>query len=49
LHAPLPIGALQALEFVVHADLAIGALQVLVIKSLCLFARSSSHWGFAGD
>jgi len=35
------------LEFVVHAALAIGAFQVLVIKSLCLFARSSSHRGFA--
>jgi len=44
----LAIRALQMLEFVVHTALAIGALQVLVIKSLCLFARCSCHWGFAG-
>ena len=31
-----------------HAALAIGALQVLVVTSLCLFARCSCHRGFTG-
>ena len=44
----LPSGLCRCLNFVVHATLAIGALQVLVIKSLCLFARCSCHRGFAG-
>jgi len=44
----LPSGLCRcSVEFVVHAALAIGALQVLVIKSLCLFARCSCHRGFA--
>jgi len=49
LHAALAIRGLQLREqFVVHAALAIGALQVLVVTSLCLFARCSCHRGFAG-
>ena len=43
----LPSGLCRCLNFVVHAALAIGALQVLVIKSLCLFARCPCHQGFA--
>ena len=48
MHAALAIGALQMLEFVVYVALAIGALQVLVVTSLCLFARYSCHRGFTG-
>ena len=44
----LPSWLCRCLNFVVHAAFAIGALQVLVIKSLCLFARCSRHRSLAG-